>query len=302
MQRYNERDSGWVGAGPDDDLDRQLLEEDDAFDRSQPHILTALGPVEPAALGPALSGELIGRLAAQPSGIAPDGRHELLAELEDLYASGVRGVAVECAQSQIGLLHWLAGRVQPNLVLLAPPAALAKHHPPPELGGLLIDSGDANRVALAADLALAQRIPVRIAANGDATNAIEAALALAGAGIPEHSISISGLNLVNASVALAGCGATIVVTPDFASLAHSAQSIADLAAAGFGDRLAIASGISARTDLLAFGGERGLGWTMATAPLLLMDAGMDALAVRALFIDNPARMLTIAGENDRTHD
>ena len=93
--RWGETDSGWVGAGEDDDLDRQLLEEDDAFDRGQPHVVTALGPVEPGALGVTLAGEPIGRLALVPSSGEVDGRHEMLAELEDAYSSGVRAVAVE---------------------------------------------------------------------------------------------------------------------------------------------------------------------------------------------------------------
>src|SRR5690349_1898173 len=38
--RAPETDSGWVGAGPDDDLDERLAAEDEAaFDRGAPHVM-----------------------------------------------------------------------------------------------------------------------------------------------------------------------------------------------------------------------------------------------------------------------
>lgn len=302
MNRRNELDSGWVGADPDDDLDRQLLEEDDAFDRSQPHILTALGPIEPGALGPALASEVIGRLASSPGRNAPDARHELIAELEDVYASGVRGIAVECAAGELGRVLWLAGRVQPNMVLLAPPDAFANAASPPELGGVLIDPLQASGAMEGATVALRRGLPVRITANGEAMSAIALAKALAAEGIPEAVISISGLDCADAAIALASCGASVTLSIDSANPERDARAISALAAAGHGGRIAIASGISDCAALLAFGGDHGPGWVMATVPLLLMDAGVDALAVRALFIDNPANMLTIAGETAANHD
>ncbi|MFM9107821.1 MAG: hypothetical protein ACKOWF_14100 [Chloroflexota bacterium] len=308
MRRAGDLDSGWVGADPDDDLDRQLLEEDDAFDRSRPHVLTALGPVAPAALGPALAAEHVGLLALATAGGGPDGRHELLAELEDLYNSGIRALAVECRGEGLGILHWLAGRVPPHLVVLAPPSAHsaraagatqsedAVESLRPLLGGLLLDAAGAE-AGRAISHAAASGLPVRIAAAGDAAGATELARRIETAGIPGSSVSVSGLAPREARVVLEGCRAGVALSADGAG-EEWAGAVADLAASGFAGRISIASGIARRGGLLAFGGERGLGWTMATVPLLLMDAGMDALAVRALFVENPARMLAINPEAD----
>jgi hypothetical protein len=297
MHRANEIDSGWVGAGPDDDLDRQLLEEDDDFDRSRPHVMTALGPVEPGALGPALAAEMIGGLALAPAPGAPDGRHQMLAELEDVYSSGIRAMAVEERLEHLPVLHWLAGRVQPHLVLLVPPEAAGVHAPPPEIGGLLVTPRNGDDPGQIAHQALATGLPVRIAAGGNADAAVTLARALEAAGVDGGVISISGIPSAEAMRVLAGCGASIVVQIPPSGAGEVAARVADLASAGFGDRLAVATGIVETSGMLAHGGAPGFGWGMEAIPLLLMDAGMDALAVRALFIDNPARMLTITREN-----
>ena len=55
----------------------------------------------------------------------------------------------------------------------------------------------------------------------------------------------------------------------------------------------VSAGLERPDDLLARGGPRGLGWVMERVPLALMDAGLDALAVRRILVDNPARTLTI---------
>lgn len=292
--RWGETDSGWVGAGEDDDLDRQLLEEDDAFDRGQPHVVTALGPVEPGALGVTLAGEPIGRLALVPSSGEVDGRHEMLAELEDAYSSGVRAVAVETGDAdELPVLHWLAGRVQPHLVLLAPPEVALEGAPRgaarlPEIGGVLVPEIAAPETLAAV---VSSGLPVRVGAERAARRLLEAGIAPG-----RLSLSLPATRVPSVSGWTGDRPTLVVPAPAAGEEAGWASSVARLVDEGWGERLAVSSGIATPEQMLARGGPRGLGWTMAHLPLALMEAGLDALAVRALFIDNPARMLTIDPE------
>jgi hypothetical protein len=49
--RSQETDTGWVGAGPDDDLDRRLEAEEVPFDPTRPQVRSLLGPIDPDARG-----------------------------------------------------------------------------------------------------------------------------------------------------------------------------------------------------------------------------------------------------------
>lgn len=289
MERWGETDSGWVGAGEDDDLDRQLLEEDDGFDRGQPHALTALGPVDPGALGVTLAAERVGGLALAPTPGAEDGRHEMLAELEDVHSSGVRAVAVEVADAaELPVVHWLAGRVPPHLVLFAPPELALDPVPGmSEIGGVLVGADPAPETL--ARIA-ASRLPVR-------AGSVAAAGALLGAGVEPARISVALASPDEArfaGLAKDDAGPTLVIpAPADGDAAPWARAVAGLVSSGWGERLAVASGIGRPEEMLARGGPRGMGWAMAHLPLALMEAGLDAMTVRALFIDNPMRMLTI---------
>ncbi|MFL5761251.1 MAG: phosphotriesterase [Thermomicrobiales bacterium] len=63
--------------------------------------------------------------------------------------------------------------------------------------------------------------------------------------------------------------------------------------AGYVDQLLISGDLARKSKLRAFGGDPGLTYFLDRAPLILMDAGLDAATVHRLFVDNPARALTI---------
>ena len=83
-----ESDSGWIGAGEEDDLDRRLAAEEEPFDSTRPHIMTALGAISPEAMGVALVQEQV--VAGSGAGAAgpPEDLGAIVAALHDLFAAG----------------------------------------------------------------------------------------------------------------------------------------------------------------------------------------------------------------------
>ncbi len=73
-----------------------------------------------------------------------------------------------------------------------------------------------------------------------------------------------------------------------------AAMVKTLVDAGYLDQLLISGDLARKSKLRAYGGEPGLTYFLDHVPLILMDAGLDALTVRHLFVDNPARALAIA--------
>lgn len=107
----------------DDDPGFDLDEE--PFDLTQPHVMTATGPIQPDELGVALHHE---HVIANPPGDDADDRdlvlddvHASLAELEDFYAAGGRAV-VDMTTVDYGrdlaAISWVAVRAPVHLVLV----------------------------------------------------------------------------------------------------------------------------------------------------------------------------------------
>ena len=130
-------DSGWIGADADDDLDQRLAAEAEQFDPLQPHIMTALGPIAPEGLGPALVGDQI-----LGSGLASDlderglpGR-ATLAVADDLRAfTDAGGGAIVVATTAAGgrdsrSLHWLATWTPAHLIAVTGGGAIDKARTP----------------------------------------------------------------------------------------------------------------------------------------------------------------------------
>jgi predicted metal-dependent phosphotriesterase family hydrolase len=76
-------------------------------------------------------------------------------------------------------------------------------------------------------------------------------------------------------------------------VAAATRRIAELVAAGFGDRLLISTGSTRRDTWLSYGGGPGIVHLIDRVPLDLMEAGLTAPEVRAIFFENPAAALTI---------
>lgn len=321
--RAPETDSGWVGAGPDDDLDERLAAEDEAaFDRGAPHVMTALGPIDPGALGVTLCGErLLWRSGDREDAADIDDRHAALTELDDAYAAGVRAVVDlgdPVGRLDLSGVPWLAERAPTHLIV---PASI---NPQIEsagvadrlvadlhagvagtslgAGAILLRPGgrDAPADALIEAVAEAQRrtgAPLLVVAAGGWEHLL-ARLSVGGVA-PDRVmlIATAGRGDYSALAKMLETGAYVALVDLLAdgweAAARHAAAIVGLVAAGDGDRMLLASGLTGRSSLHAYGGEPGWGAMLERFPLLLMDAGLDAFAVRALLVDNPRRALTI---------
>ena len=67
----------------------------------------------------------------------------------------------------------------------------------------------------------------------------------------------------------------------------------DLASAGYLDQLLISGDLARKSNHLGYGGQFGFDYMIDRVPLFLMEAGFDAPSVRQIFVENPARALTI---------
>lgn len=72
-----------------------------------------------------------------------------------------------------------------------------------------------------------------------------------------------------------------------------AAMVATLVHAGFADQLLVSGDLARKSYWLGYGGGPGFIYFLDRVPLLLMDAGLDAPTVRRIFVDNPARALSI---------
>jgi predicted metal-dependent phosphotriesterase family hydrolase len=72
-----------------------------------------------------------------------------------------------------------------------------------------------------------------------------------------------------------------------------AAMVKTLVDAGYTSQLLLSGDLARKSKLRAYGGEPGWTYLIDHFPLVLMDAGLDAPTVRELFVDNPARALTI---------
>jgi phosphotriesterase-related protein len=332
-------DTGWVGAGEEDDLDRRLAEEEEPFDLRRPHVMTVLGPIEPGALGVTLVDE---RLTGAP----PDGRddrdlrlddpHASLAELEDFYAAGGRAVVDGTAPDQgrdAAALRWIAARAPAHLIAVTG-RDLSRTDRPETYPIRSTETVSANLVSeltkgmgetdaragaiaigIAGDVlahaaesllrgaAGARRgtgAPVLLRVPGGRL-ALDALAILAGEGIGAEATIVGGLrgrSDAGELRSLLGAGAFVafdrVGREDGWPASDQAATIRDLVGAGFGDQILLSAGLRRRSALRAYGGGPGWVGTLERFPLLLMEAGLDAPAVRRLLVDNPARALTIA--------
>jgi phosphotriesterase-related protein len=72
-----------------------------------------------------------------------------------------------------------------------------------------------------------------------------------------------------------------------------ANRVAELYRAGFGSQLLLSLDYGRRSLLTAYDGAPGLPYLSGWFMVLLMESGLEAMQVRELVIDNPARALTI---------
>ena len=309
-----EYDSGWVGAGETDDLDRALLAEADnePFDLTAPHVMTALGPVDPPALGITLgSSSWIG--ADEPLGTLVDGPSLAAAELELFHAAGGRAVLVAAiAGDEISMdrarevatrspchlvltanVDELGARVTVQLVETLAALVTPGRGPHRVRAGLLgIDCGDGRDGIATIDVADAVAethhltgVPVLL--RGRAAAVDDWFDRLTGAGVRPDRVVIALLHEEDgeADRPFLDGGATLLIEREAGSGVTDgslATAISRRVADGFGSQLLL-------------GDRSGHGWNdlLERLPLTLMETGMDARQVRQLLVENPARALSI---------
>lgn len=313
----SEYDSGWVGAGESDDLDRSLIAEVDnePFDLATAHVMTVLGPVVPAALEITLaSGSLLG--ADEPPGALVDGVSLAAAELELLHAAGGRAVWIAAIPGDAQAMDraWEVATRSPCHVILA--AGVRGLHV--ELAGQATDqlvTALTERVTTGSG-----RRRVRAGILG-----VEASAASDGT-VPAVLVEpiVETHRLTGVPVLLRGRAGPVNdwlnqlidagIRPDRVVLAlrqdedpDADQHFLDAGAAvvierevggGVTDQ-ALATTIARRVtdgygDQLLLGDRSGHGWNdlLERLPLALMENGLDAPLVRRLLVENPARALT----------
>jgi phosphotriesterase-related protein len=72
-----------------------------------------------------------------------------------------------------------------------------------------------------------------------------------------------------------------------------AAMVRTLVDAGYTNQLLLSGDLARKSCQLAYGGEPGWVYLVEQFPVMLMEAGLSAPTVRELFVDNPARALTI---------
>lgn len=271
-------DSGWVGAPADDDLDQCLEADDKPYDKRLSHVMTALGPIPPAALGVTLFGSW-----DQPL-LAP-GREPgmVLIELERLYTTGVRAVVdlAAASDSQRADLAWVSQRSPVHIVVGASPpevTAPANDHLP--IGISRIEAlGAPGEAVVRPDRPPFVHAETWSAATRYAASSTDDEHGWTGWTIVAEPASATP-GVVQAALA-AGARLVFIVGDARADvMADTAGFIRDLVELGFGERVSL--GYNADPILV-----------MERFPLLLMDAGLPAIAVRRILVDNPAEALTI---------
>lgn len=141
--------------------------------------------------------------------------------------------------------------------------------------------------------------PVTISTEADTTG-LERLHLLARAGMDLSHVIVGRLDEKlewDHLVAAAETGAFIafdgVSKPGHTSDTDRAAMLVRLAESGYADRLLISHGHDRRSSYISYGGQPGITYILERFSLELMDAGAEALLVRNMLIENPARALTI---------
>ena len=314
-------------------------DEEEEIDLTRPHVMTALGPIDPGALGFTLHHEHVFNLtnplaANDPDQILDDPAASLI-DLEVYFASGGRAI-VDMGPADYGRstsdLLWIARRAPVHVVLVT---GRHKHLiAAPMVGESSIGAIAARCVAeltVGIDGAPARAGLIKAGTSLDEITDVErrvlvaAALAHVETGAPISTHTEYGTMALAQMRVLLDAGADprrvilchldfqlgnlpylreILATGAFVSFDHwsKARHAADsaraetfyrLAGEGFIDQLLISGDLARKSNHTGYGGTPGFEYFLDRVPLILMEAGFDAASVRAIFVDNPARALTI---------
>lgn len=310
-------------------------EEDEQFDLSQPHVMTALGPIDPGALGFALHHEhVICKPKVADRDLMLDDVVNAASELEGYFATGGRAIIDMTTADygrEIGDIRWVAQHAPVHLVLAT---GHHKHqHAAPYLGEQTIDqiaerniqeltegiegtttkagvikAGSSlneiteieERVLRAAARAhLATGAPISTHTERG-TMALEQLAFLSKEGVEPAHVIVGHLDFALDEAYLS----RILETGAFVSFDQwsKAKYATDEARAamvkrlvddGFVEQILLSGDLARQSYWLSYGGGPGFVYFIEQVPLILMEAGLSAPDVRQLFVENPARALTI---------
>lgn len=312
------------GLGDDEAFVPPIEPDDERL--GDPHIMTALGPIEPGALGATLLRGTI--LRTPPGGGALSDRlddpHVTLSELENAQYAGL-GAVVDFTTLDDGLdatgARWVAERTALYLVLAtgarprlaadtASPARNAGEGATPEalaeamlrdltdgVGGTTARAGvmaiPADPVWIAAASIVRRTIAAPVAISVATPAQIDAALTSAAlAGIPaEHTIvaGLSGAWPGDALRRITAAGAWALVdrlAGEWDADQIHARAIADPLHAG-GTRVLVGCDLRTRHQWRAWDGQPGMGYLIDQFAVALMEHGLTGIEVRRLLVDAP---------------
>ncbi len=318
------------GLDPGQTFEPDQLDEA-TFDRSLPHVMTALGPVDPNELGVTLHHEyVVGQPSEDRDESELDDPYRALSALEEFYHAGGRTI-VDLSTIDYGrdaeAIKWIAARSPVNLVVVtghhgdqfATPhleermveeiAAESVTEISKGMGttdvcaGVILVGTSPNRITAVEERVLraaawAQRetgAPISILTHGG-TMAIEQLSILREEGAEASRIIVGRMDRKLDLASLS----RVLETGAFVSFDQisTSQYARDEERAAMAKQLVDAGYIDqlvlsgSLTPKLTSGGVSGWTYVIEGFPLMLMEQGMEAADVRRLLVENPARALT----------
>ena len=325
--------------GLDEGESFEPLDEDEEFDLSQPHVMTALGPIGPAALGFTLHHEhifnLVNPLAANDDDLILDDVGKSLTDLELYFASGGRAIVdmgpVDYGRSVEAVLQ-IAQHSPVHIVMITGHhkdlicAPYVKSDPVDVIvernlrdvregidgtsvrAGLIKAGTSLNEITAverrvleaAAKTQLASGAPISTHTERG-TMALEQVEVMSAAGADPRRIILCHLDfrLGDRDYLFEVLKTGAFVSFDqwsktkYAPDEERAAVLFELAEAGFLDQLLVSGDLARKSNHTGYGGTPGFEFFLDRVLLMLMDTGFDAPSVRKIFVENPARALTI---------
>lgn len=291
------------GLDPDESFIPGELEDIDA---SQPHIMTVLGPIAPGALGVTNASTSIAQVVSKQR------FSEKEAFLTEISEAGFAGIGAFVANDSIrsadelAPLRWIAERSNLHFIYGYSPVAGLSFD---DEVAMLIDAA-ANRAgesqsqpgffsvmleSISAAMLAREAVGLPILVPMTAPE-IDSLVAVAPDGLDGVIARISAQIDLETLVSLAEAGAFLLfedVSGESTSDQQIAATIASLANAGYLESLLL--GFSPKTvpESVSYGVGSRWSYLIEQFPLLVLDAGLDALAMRTILIENPNEAFTI---------
>jgi predicted metal-dependent phosphotriesterase family hydrolase len=299
VEQYEASDSDTFdyGLAPGESFEPDELGE---IDRSQPHIMTVLGPVEPGALG-----------VTNPCATFITGQDDPAAIMREIEEAGYAGInalvnlAPLTTAREADEARWLAGRCELHLIVttgptpgMSPDAAAMIREIEVGIGGsgvypgAIVTPPEPAALRAANEAHLATGLPLIVQAEPGSSSAA----------VLEHlrSARVDPKGAIVADVrdepsVLVSAGCVMLFDVDAGGESHGiedADLVAGVIADGGLDQILLGYDPKPATPLSNGEGSR-WSWLIEQFPLNLLEAGFAAVQVRALMVDNPNEALTI---------